>query len=79
MKIDPVISRNINRTAIVQSCMKDRDRIIFCHIDLIQNTKSTVFGTLIDAAFSEADFIIYKGIRSDQISAVCVDMERYML
>ena len=66
MKVDPVIARNINGAAIVQSCMKDRDRIVLCHIDLIQNTEATILGTLIDAALSEADFIVYKGIRSDQ-------------
>ena len=65
MKVDPVIARNINGAAIVQSCMKDRDRIVLCHIDLIQNTEATILGTLIDAPFSEADFIVYKGIRSD--------------
>ena len=50
MKVDPVIARNINGAAIVQSCMKDRDRIVLCHIDLIQNTEATILGTLIDAA-----------------------------
>ena len=79
MKVDPVIARNINGAAIVQSCMKDRDRIVLCHIDLIQNTEATILGTLIDAPFSEADFIVYKGIRSDQVSAVCIDMERYIV
>ena len=79
MKVDPVIARNINGAAIVQSCMKDRDRIVLCHIDLIQNTEATILGTLIDAALSEADFIVYKGIRSDQVSAVCIDMERYII
>ena len=79
MKVDPVIARNINGATIVQSCMKDRDRIVLCHIDLIQNTEATILGTLIDAALSEADFIVYKGIRSDQVSAVCIDMERYII
>ena len=45
---------------------EDRNRIVLCHIDLIQNTEATILGTLIDAALSEADFIVYKGIRSDQ-------------
>ena len=79
MKIDPVIARNINRAAMIQSCMKDRDCIVLRHVDLIQNTETAILGTLIDAALSEADFIVHKGIRPDQISAVCIDMEGYII
>ena len=55
--------------------MQHRYRIVFCHIDFIQYAKPTVFRTLIDASFSQFDLIIFKGIRSYQITASCVDME----
>ena len=75
MQVDPVISRNINRTAVVKSCMKDRDCIILGHINFVQDAESTILCTLINTALSEAHFIVYKGIRSDQVAAVCIYMK----
>ena len=50
MQLNLVISRHIDTSSIVQSCMQHRYRIVFCHIDFIQYAKSTVFRTLIDAS-----------------------------
>ena len=61
------------------SFSSDRGNFETTGFQFFANTEATILGTLIDAALSEADFIVYKGIRSDQVSAVCIDMERYII
>ena len=79
MKIDLVISRNINGTPIVQRCMKNRDCIIFCHIDLIKDSKSAIFCTPVNASLSKLYFIILKSVRTNQIPTVCIDVKRNII
>ena len=66
MKFDPVIARNINGTAVIKSRMKYGYRVIFRHIDLIQNPEAAIFRALINTAFAELYLIVRKRIGSDQ-------------
>ena len=61
---------------MIQCGMQYRNRIIFCHIDFVQDSKSSKFRALVDGAFPKANLIIYKGIRSNQIGTVCIYMKR---
>ncbi len=56
--------------------MKHRSRIIFCHIDLIKNTESSLFCAAVDTAFAKLHFIVPEGICPDQRAAVRIDIKR---
>ena len=79
MEVDLVIARHINGTTVVQGCVKNGNSIVLCHVDLIEDSESSVFCALVDGSFAEFYFIIYKGVCSDQVSAVCIYMERNVI
>ena len=72
MKINFVIARDIDGTAIIQSCMKNGNCIVLCHIDLVEDSETTVFCTLIDSSFAKLNFIVHESVCAYQISAVCI-------
>jgi len=79
VQVDLIVSRHINGTAVVQCGMKHGNCIIFRHIDLIQNSKSAFLGALVYASLAKLHLIVLKGIGPDQVSAVGIDMERYVI
>ncbi len=64
---------------MIQCGMQYRNCIIFCHIDFVQDSKSSKFRALVDGAFPKANLIIYKGVRSNQIGTVCIYMKRNII
>ena len=79
MKIDLIVSRHVNGAAVIQSSVKHRNRIIFRHVDLIQNTEAAFLCTLVNASLAQLHLVIHEGICSDQVAAVCVHMERHVI
>ena len=79
MKFDPVIARNINGTAVIKSRMKYGYRVIFRHIDLVQDSEAAIFRTLINTSFAKLYLIVDKCICSDQITAVGIYMKGYII
>ena len=59
--------------------MKHTGCIIFCHIDLIEDTKSAFFRTAVHTSFSELYFIISEGVRSNQGTAVGIYIKRNII
>ena len=55
---------------VIKGGMKYRYRVIFRHIDLIQNPEAAIFRALINTAFAELYLIVRKRIGSDQVAAV---------
>ena len=70
VEIDSVIPRNINGATVIKGGMKYRYRVIFRHIDLIQNPEAAIFRALINTAFAELYLIVRKRIGSDQVATV---------
>ena len=79
MKINFVISRHINGTTVIQSSMENGNRIVLRHVDLIQDSKSTVLGTLVNRSLSQLHLIVHKRICADQITAVGIYMKRNII
>ena len=79
MHIDPVISRYINTSSVVQCRMENRNRIILCHIDLVQDSESAILGAAVYTSLPKLYLIIYKSICADQIPAVCIYMKGYII
>ena len=76
MKINFVIARDIDGTAIIQGCMKNGNCIVLCHINLVEDSETTVFCTLIDSSFAELNFVVHESVCANQISAVSIYMKR---
>ena len=76
MQIDLVISRNINGTAVIQSGVKNGNRVVFRHIDLIKDSEASIFRTLVNTSLAELYLVVCERIRSDEICTVCIYMER---
>ena len=79
MKVYLVISRHIDGTAVVQCRMKHRNCVVFCHIDLVQDTESAIFCTAVDTSLAKLHFVVLKSIRSDQITTVGIYVKRYIV
>ena len=62
MQPDPCVSRNIDASAVIQRGMEHRNRIIFGHVDFIQDSKAAKFRTLINRTFAELNFVMDKRI-----------------
>ena len=75
MKINFVIARDIDGTTIIQSCMENGNCIVLCHINLVEDSETTVFCTLIDSSFAKLNFIVHESVCAYQISAVCIYMK----
>ena len=73
---DPLITGHINATAEVQSGVQHSQGLIFCHIDLIEDTESALYGCKKDGSFPENDTVPVICIRPDQIGRVRSDVER---
>ena len=79
MKVYLLIARHIDDPPVVQCRMKNSHGIIFCHIDLIKDPKAAIGRTLIDRPFPERHFVIPEGIGTNERTAVCIYMERYII
>jgi len=79
MKYNSFVSRHINCSAVIQSCMQHRYGIVFCHVDFIKDPKTSGFCTLDNRTFPQLDFVVAERIRTDQCTAVCIDMKRNII
>ena len=75
MKRNFIVARHIDDAAVVERGVKNTDRIVFRHVDLIENTKTAFLCTAVNAAFPECDLLVLERICSDQLGASCVYME----
>ena len=72
---DAVITRHIDDPAEIQRRVQYRQRLVFCHVDLIQNAKAAESCALVDGAGAEAHLPIFKGVHSDQSCGVHIHMK----
>ena len=75
MKRNFIVARHIDDTAVVERRVKNTDRIVFRHVDLIENTKAAFLGTAVNAALPECDLLVLERIGSDQLGTSRIYME----
>ena len=75
MQLYSGISRYINASSMIQCGMKHGYRVILCHINLIENTKTAVLCTFVNRSLSKLNFIIFKSICTYQCCTVCIHMK----
>ena len=76
IQADAVVSRNIDDPAEIQNGVKNSQRFIFRHIDLIKNAETALLCHPQNRSLPQANRAVLKRIRSDQRSGVCIDIKR---
>ncbi|MPN02724.1 hypothetical protein SDC9_149940 [bioreactor metagenome] len=73
-----VVTRHVNAAAEVQRGVEHGQRLVFRHIDLIQNAESSLQRAAGDGPMAQGDLASGEGIRPDQRGRVGVDIERHV-
>ena len=59
--------------------MENGNRVVFCHVDLIQYPEAAVLGALVNASLAQLYLVIPESVRPDQLRAAGVHMKRYII
>ena len=58
--------------------MEHGQRLVFCHVDLVQNPEAPLSCTLADGSLSKDNLPVLQSIRADQRRGIYIDIEGYI-
>ena len=73
---DALVAGHIDGAAEIQHRVEDSQRLVLCHVDLIQHAKAAALSTAVDRAGPEFDGTALKGVHADEGGRVHIHMER---